>query len=230
MLATKRFDGHKTQWWVCETNTKTYYQFVQYSRPVMSDSLRPHRLQPTRLPCPSPTPRAYSNSCPYSGWCHPTILSSVVPFSSYLQSFPASESFPISQLFTSGIQSIEVSALASIFPMNIKDWFPLGWTGFISLQSKWLSRVFSSTTVKKHQFFSAQLSLIQLLTPYMTTGKIIVLTRWTFVGKVTNVFTFFNMLFRLVIAFLPRSKCLLISWLQSPSAVILELKWFSSNL
>ena len=119
----------------------------------------------------------------------------------------------------------------SISPsMNTQDWFPLLWTGCISLQSKWFSRVFSNTTVKKHQFFSAQLSLIQLLTPYMTTGKIIVLTRWTFVGKVTNVFTFFNMLFRLVIAFLPRSKCLLISWLQSPSAVILELKWFSSNL
>jgi len=191
MLATKRFDGHKTQWWVFETNTKTYYQFVQYSRSVMSDSLRPHRLQPTKFHgVPSPTPRAYSNSCPYSGWCHPTILSSVVPFSSYLQSFPASESFPISQFFTSGIQSIEVSALASIFSMNIQDWFPLGWTGFISLQSKWLSRVFSSTTVQKHQFFSAQHSLIQLLTPYMTTGKIIVLTRWTFVGQVTNVSTF----------------------------------------
>ena len=113
----------------------------------------------TRLPCPSPIPRAYSNPCPSNPWCHPTISSSVVPFSSCLQSFPASGSFPMSQFFTSGNQSIGVSASASVLPMNIQGWFLLGWTGCISLQSKGLSRVFSNTTVQKHQFFGAQLSL-----------------------------------------------------------------------
>ena len=112
-----------------------------------------------RLPCPSPTPRACSNSCPLNRWCHTTISSSVIPFSSCLQSFPASESFPVSQFFTSGGQSIRVSASASVLPMNIQDWFPLGLTGWISLQSKGLSRVFSNTIVQKHQFFGAQLSL-----------------------------------------------------------------------
>ena len=121
--------------------------------------LRPHGLQHTRPPCPSPTPGVYSNSCPLSWWCHPTISSSVVPFSFHLQSFPASASFPMSQFFTSGGQSTGVSPSASVLPMNIQDWFPLGWTGWISLQSKGLSRVFSNTTVQKHQFFSAQLSL-----------------------------------------------------------------------
>ena len=110
-------------------------------------------------PCPSPTPRVYSDSCPLSQWCHPTILSSVIPFSSHLQSFPASGSFQMSQFFASGGHSIGVSASASVLPMNIQDWFPLGWTGWISLQSKRLSRVFSNTTVQKHQFFSTQLSL-----------------------------------------------------------------------
>ena len=126
---------------------------------VVSDSLRPHGLQHTRLPCPSPTPETYSNSCPLSQWCHPTISSSVVPFSSYLQSFPATRSFQMSQLFTSGGQSIGVSASTSVLPMNTQDWSPLGLTSWISLQSKGLSRVFSNTTVQKHQFFSAQLSL-----------------------------------------------------------------------
>ena len=126
---------------------------------VMSDSLQPHRLQHTRLPCPSPTPRVYSNSCPLSQWCHPTISSSVVPFSSRLQSFPALGSFQMSQLFTSGSQSIGASASTSVLPMNIQEWFPLGWTGWISLQSKGLSRVFSNITVQKHQFFGTQLSL-----------------------------------------------------------------------
>ena len=118
----------------------------------------PHGLQHTRLPCPSPTPRAYSNSCPsqWSQWCHPTISSSVVPFSSHLQSCPASGSFPVSQFFTSGGQTIRVSAPASVLPVNIQDWFPLEW---ISLQSKGLSRVFSNTTVQKHKFSGAQLSL-----------------------------------------------------------------------
>ena len=130
-----------------------------FSHSVMSDSLRPHGLQHTRLPCPSPTPRACSNSCASSWWCHPTISSSVIPFFSCLQSFPASGSFPLSQFFASGGQSIGVSASASVIPMHIQDWFPLGWTGLISLLSKGLSRVFSNTTVWKHQFFSAQLSL-----------------------------------------------------------------------
>ena len=125
----------------------------------MSDSLRFHGLQQARLPCPSSTPRAYSNSCPSSWWCHPTISSSVVSFSSCLQSFPASGSFQMNQFFASGSQSIGVSASASVLPMNIQDWFSLGWTGWISLQSKGLSRVFSNTTVQKHQFFSTQLSL-----------------------------------------------------------------------
>ena len=119
----------------------------------MSNSLWPHGLQNTRFPCPSPTPRAYLNSCPLRQWCHPTISSSVIPFSSRLQSFPASGSFPVSQLFTSGGHSIGISASTSVLPMNIQDWFPLGWTGWISLQSKGLSRVFSNTTVQKHQFF-----------------------------------------------------------------------------
>ena len=135
------------------------YNSVQFSHSVMSDSLRPHGLLHTRLPCPSPTSRAYSNSCPLSWWCHPTISSSVIPFSSSLQSFPASGSFPVSQLFTSSGQSIGISAAASVLPKNIQDWFPLGRTGLISLQSKELSRVCSNNTFQKHQFFDAQLSL-----------------------------------------------------------------------
>ena len=172
----------------------------------MSNSLQAPGLQHARLSCPSSTPRACSNSCALSWWCHPTISSSVFPFSSCPQSFPASGSFPMSQLFPSGGQSIGVSASASVLPMSIQDWFPLGWTGWISLLSKGLSRVFSNTTVQKHQFFGAQLSL------YMTTGKTKTLTRWTFVGKVMSLL--FNKLSRLVITFLPRSKRLLISWLQ----------------
>ena len=135
------------------------FSSVQFSRSVMSYSLWPHGLQHTRLPCPSPTLGAYSNSCPLRQWCHPTISCFVVPFSSHLQSFPASGSFPMSRFFTSGCQSIGVSALASVLPMNVQDWFPLGWTAWISLQSKGLSRVFSNTTVQKHQFFGSQLSL-----------------------------------------------------------------------
>ena len=172
--------------------------------------------------CPSnglPTPGVYSNSCPLSWWCHPTISSSVVPFSSRLQSFPASGSFQMSQFFATGGQSIGVSASTSILPMNIQDWFYLGWTGWISLQSKGLSRVFSNTTVQKHQFKkksinSSVLSFLHspTLTSILDTGKTIALTRWTFVGKVMSLL--FNMLSRLVITFLPRSKRLLISWLQ----------------
>ena len=132
---------------------------VQFSRSVISDSLRPYGLQHARPPCPSPTPGVYSESCPLSRWCHPTISSSVVPFSSCPQSFPASGSFPMSQLFTSGGQSIGVSASESVLPMNIQGWFPLGLTGLISLQSKALWRLFSNTTVQMLQFFSTQLSL-----------------------------------------------------------------------
>ena len=130
-----------------------------YSHSVLSESVRPHGLQHTGLTCPSPCPRACSNSGTFNQWCHPTISSSVITFSSCLQSFPASGSFPISQFFASGGQSIGVSASASVLSMNIQDWFPLGWPGWISLQSKGLSRVFSNTTGQKHQFFSAQLSL-----------------------------------------------------------------------
>ena len=126
---------------------------------IMSDSLRPRGLQHARLPCPSPTPGVYSNSCPSSLWCHPTISSSVVPFSSCPQSFPASGSFRMSQLFASGRQIIGVSASASVLPKNIQDWFPLGWAGCISLPSKGLSRVFSKITVQKQQFIDPQLSL-----------------------------------------------------------------------
>ena len=128
----------------------------QFSRSVVSDSLQPHELQHTRPPCPSPTPRVHSNSHPSSRWCHPAISSSVIPFSSYPQSLPASGSFPMSQLFAWGGQSTGVSALASVFPMNTQDWSPLGWTGWTSLQSKGLSRVFPNTTVQKHQFFGTQ--------------------------------------------------------------------------
>ena len=140
------------------TNNTEITFIHQFSHSIMSDSLQPHGLRHTRLPCPSPTPGSCSNSCPSSQWCHPTISSSVVPFSSCLQSFPASESFPMSQ-FTSGAQSIRVSASASVLPMKIQDWFPLGLTGLIFLQSKELSRVFSNITAQKHQFFGAQLSL-----------------------------------------------------------------------
>ena len=131
----------------------------QFSHSVESDSLQPHGLQHARIPCPSPTPGACSNSCPLTQWCHPAISSSVIPFSSCPQSIPASGSFQMSQLFPSGGQSNGVSASASVLPMNIQDWSPLGWTGWISLYSKGLSRVFSNTTLQKHQFFSTQLSL-----------------------------------------------------------------------
>ena len=131
---------------------------VQFSRSVMSNSLRPHELHHTRPLCPSPTPGVHSDSRPSSRWCHPAISSSVVPFSSCPQSLPASESFPMSQLFTWGGQSIGVSVSASVLPVNSQDWSPLEWTGWISFQSKGLARVFSNTTAHKHQFFGAQLS------------------------------------------------------------------------
>ena len=153
----------------CSNITKlTIYQYIQklllkerksVSHSVGSDSLWPHGLQQARLPCPSPIPGVYSNSCPLSRWCHPTISSSLDPFSSCLQSFPALGSLSMSQFVTSGGQNIGVLASAAVLPMNIQGWFPLGWTGLISLQSKGLSRVFSNTTVQKDPFFSSQLSL-----------------------------------------------------------------------
>ena len=136
-----------------------FYCSVQFSCSVVSNSLWPHALQHTRPPCPSPTPGVYSNLCPLSQWWHPTISSSIVPFSSCPQSFPASGSFQMGQLFTSGGGSIGVSTSTSVLAMNTQEWSPLGWTGWISLQLKRLSRVFSNTTIQKHQFFSVQLSL-----------------------------------------------------------------------
>ena len=193
--------------------------YTHFSHSVMSDSLQPHELQHARPPCPSPTPGVYSNSCPSSRWCNPAISSSVVPFSSCAQSLPASGSFPMSKPFTWSGQSIGVSA--SVLPMNTQDWSPLGWTGWISLQSKGLSNVFSNTTVQKQSIFGhSAFFTVQLSHPYMTTGKTIALTGGTFVGKVMSLL--FNMLSRLLITFLPKSKRLVISWLQSPSAVILE--------
>ena len=154
---------------------------VQFSHSVVSDSLWPHGLQHAKPPCSSPTPGVYSNSCPLTQWCHPTISSSVVPFSSHLQSLPASGSFQMSQLLASGGQSIIVSASTSVLPVNIQDWFPSGWASWISLLFKGFSRLFTSTIVQKHQYFDAQLFfIVQLSHPYMTTGKTIALTTGTF--------------------------------------------------
>ena len=171
-----------------------------FSHSVVSHSLRPYELQHARPPCPLPTPGVHSNSRPLSRWCHPAISSSVIPFSCP-QYLPASESFPMSQHFAWGGQSIGVPALASFLPKNTQDWSPLEWTGWISFQSKGLSRVFSNTTVQKHQFSSAQLSSQSNSHPYMTTGKTIALMRRTFVGKIMSLLL--NMLSRLVITFLP---------------------------
>ena len=184
---------------------------VQFSCSVVSDSLWPHESQHARLPCPSPTPGVHPNSHPSSWWCHPAISSSVVPFSSCPQPLPASESFPMSQLFTWGGQSIGVSALASFLPKNpglIS--FRMGWLDLLALQGtlkSLLQHHSSKASILRHSaFFTVQLSH-----PYMTTGKTIALTRWTFVGKIMSLLL--NMLSRLVITFLPRSKHLLISWL-----------------
>ena len=143
----------------CEIRNPAGILLLLFCLSVVSNSLQSHEPQQVRPPCPSPPPRVYSNSCPLSQWCHPNISSSVIPFSSCLQSFPASRYFQMSQLFTSDGQSTGVSPSTSVLPMNTQDWSPLGWTGWISLQSKGLSRVFSNTTVQKHQFFGAQLSL-----------------------------------------------------------------------
>ena len=151
-------------------------------------TLQPQGLQFTRFPCPSPTRGAYSNSCPLSRWCHPMILSSVIAFSFHIQSFPAPESSPMSLFFTSGVQNIGVSASVSVLPMNTQDGFALGLTGWISLQSKGLSRIFFNTIVQKHQFFGSLLFVVQLSHPYMTTGKTIALSIRTFVGKVMSLY------------------------------------------
>ena len=177
---------------------------VQFSCSVVSDSLWPHRLQHVRPPCSSPTPGVYSNPCPLHRWCHPITSCSVIPFSSCLQFFPASGAFPMSQFFASDGQNIGVSALASVLPMNIQDWFPLGWTSWISLLSKGLSSLLQHHSSKASLLWRSAFFVVQLSHPYMTTGKTIALIRWTLVGKVMSLF--FNMLSRLVITFLPRSK------------------------
>ena len=172
------------------------HQF-QFSCSVVSDFLQPHEPQHAQPPYPSPIPGVYQNSCPSSRWCYATISSSVIPFSSHLQSFPASGSFQMSQLFTWGGQNIGVSASTSVLPLNTQDWFPLGWTSWISLQSKGLSRVFSSSkasVLRCSAFFTVQLSHLD-----MNTGKTIALTRQTFVDKVMS-------LLRFVITFLPRRR------------------------
>ena len=193
---------------------------VQFSHSVVSDSLWPHEPQHARPPCPSPAPEVHPNPCPLSQWCHPTFLSSVIPFSSCLQSFPESGYFQMSQLFASGGQSIGVSASTSVLPMN---------TGLISFRMDWLDPLTVQGAVKSFlQHHSSKASILQhsaffilqLSHPHMTTRKTIALTRRTFVDKVMSLL--FDMLSRLVITFLPRSKRLFISWLQSPSAVILE--------
>jgi len=189
----------------------------------MSDSLQPHGLQHTTPPCPLPTPGVYWNSCPLSRWCHPTISSSVIAFSSRLQSFPTSRSFPISQFFASGGQSIGVSASTSVLP------------GLICFRRDWLDLLAVQGALKsllKHHSWKASVLqcsaffIVQLSHPYITSGKTIALTRRTFVGQIISLL--FNMLSSLVITFLPRSKHLLIPWLQSPSAVILEPKKIKS--
>ena len=188
---------------------------VQFSRSVVSDCLLPHGLQHARPPCPSPTPRVYSDSCPLSRWCHPTISSSVIPLSSLLQSFPASGYFQMSRFFASGF-SFNISPSS-----EHQDWFPLGLTALIFLQSKGpLKSLLQHHCSKASIIPCSAFFIVQLSYPYMTTGKTRALTRWTLVGKVMSLL--FNMLPRLFITFLLRSKRLLISWLQSPSTVILE--------
>ena len=200
---------------------------LQFSSVTQScPTLWPHGLQNARLSCPSPTPGAYSNSCPLSRWCHPTISPSVVPFSSHLQSFPASGSFPMSQFFASGGQILEFQLQHQSFQWIFR-------TDFLRMDC--LDLAVQGTLKSLLQHHSSTVSILwcsaffilQLSHPYMTTGKTIALTRQTFVGKVMSLL--FNMLSRLVIAFLPRSTCLIMSWLQSPSAVILELKENTEN-
>ena len=196
---------------------------------VVSKSLRSHGLQDARPPRPSPTPGVFSNSYPLSQWCHPTISSSVVPFSSHFQSFPASGSSPMSQFFTSGGQNIGASASASVLPMSIQDWLPLrmDWLDRLAVQGS-LKSLPQHPSSKAPILRCSAIFMVQLSHPYsdMTIGKNIALTRQTFAGKVMSLLL--NMLSRLVITFLPRSEHLLISWLQSPSAVILEHRKINS--
>ena len=194
--------------------------FFQLSCSVISDCLRPHEPQHARPPCPSPTPGVYPNPCPLSRWCHPAISSSVIPYSSCPQSFPASGSSQMSQLFASGGQRTGVSASTSVLPMNTRtDLLSMDWLDLLAVQGT-LKSLLQQHSPKASILQPSVFFIVQLSHPYMTTRKTITLTRWTFVGKVMSLI--FNMLSRLVITFLPRSKCLLISWLQSPSAVILE--------
>ena len=199
------------------------FSSVQFSHSVVSDSLRPHGLQHVRLPCPSPTLGAYSNSCTLSQWCHPTISSSVILFSSHLQSFPASGSFPMSQ-FSSHQVAKYWSFSFSISPSNEHSGlisFRMDRLDLLAVQGT-LGSLLQHHSSKASIFWHFAFFIVQISHPYMTTGKTTALTRWTFVGKVMSLL--FNMLSRFVINFLPRSKCLLISWLQSPSAVIFEPK------
>ena len=191
--------------------------FILFSS-VQFSHLQPHGLQHTRPPCSLPTPGVYSNSHPLNWWCHPTISSSVIPISSCFQSFPASGSFPVSQFFTSGGQNIGASATASVLPMNIQGWFPLGWTG-LRVQGTLkclLQHHHSKASILWHSAFF----LVQLTHPYITTGKTIALSRW----PLSAMFLLFNMLSKLVIAFLPRRKHDLILWLKS-SAMKQKFFW-----
>ena len=185
----------------CERKKNLYFlrSSVQFSCSVVSDSLLPHELQHARPPCPSPTPGVHSDSPPSSRWCHPAISSSVVPFSSCPQALPASGSFPMSQLFAWGGQRTGVSASASFLPKNTQNWSPLEWTGWISLQSKGFSSLLQHHSSKASILWHSAFFTVQLSHPYMTTGKTIVLTRQTFVGKVMSLLL--NMLSRLVITF-----------------------------
>ena len=200
-----------------------------FSSSVVSDSLWSHGLQHIRIPCPSLPPIVYSNSCPWSQWCHPTISSSVVPFSSCPQSFPASRSFPKSWLFASGRQNIGISAAGSVLQMNIQCWFPSGLIGLISFAVQGvLKSCLQHHSSKISIIWCSAFFMVQLSHPYMTTGKTTALTTWFFVSKVMSLL--FSTLSRFIIVFLPRSKFLLISWLQSPSTVILENKKVKSVL
>ena len=210
------------------TLNSLHFTLLHFSCSVVSESLRSYGLLYTRFPvCPSPTPRAYWNSYPLSWWCHPTISSSVIPFSSHLQSFPASVSLPMSHFFVSCGKSIGILASASVLSLNIRtDFLRTDWLDLLAVQGT-LKSLLQHHSSKASILQYTAFFIVQLSHPYMTIGKTIASTRWTFVGKVMSLL--FNMLCRLVIAFLPRSKCLLISWLQPPSAVILEPKKIVSH-
>ena len=204
------------------TTIGSWYQSVQFSSSVLSDSLQPHGLQHARPPCPSLTPGAYSNSCSLSQWCHQTISSCVIPFSSCLQSFPASGSFPVSQFCASCDQSFR-SFSFSISPSNEYSGliaFSIAWLDLLVVQWTLLKSLLQHHSSKTSVLWHSAFFIVQLSHPYMSTGKTIALTRWPFVGKV--ICLLFNMLSRLVIALLPRSEHLLILWLQLPSTEILE--------